>query len=173
MNSETTVLILLALLLFASLVCLYFKIEEERQNKKRKFGAKDLKLHYLEILKRVDEMTGEQFEQFFIFILNVIGYNTYATKTTGDYGADSVIQIDDNLKIVAQAKRNNKKVGVAAVREVLGAIKVYHANKGIVITNNYFTSNAHQLASCNDIELWDRSTLIELIEKAQHESGLY
>lgn len=157
--------IVLALVINSDINC-YYKPDKKEKIEKLEFRIEDLKLNCIQILQRVDKMTGQQFEEFFVFLLNKLGHHAYVTRTTGDFGADSVIIIN-NLKIVAQAKRYSKRVGGDAVREVLGAIKPYHADRGIVITNNYFTKKARELAECNNIELWDRATLIELIEQAQ------
>ncbi|MFK9092798.1 restriction endonuclease [Bacillus salipaludis] len=42
------------------------------------------------------------------------------TSVTGDYGADLVLSTTDK-KIVVQAKRYNKKVGLKAVQEIVSA----------------------------------------------------
>lgn len=69
-------------------------------------------------------------------------------------GAD-IIATKNNKKYVIQAKFYNSPVGNYAVQEVLGAIGMYKADKGIVITNNTFTKSARELAEANDIELVD------------------
>lgn len=67
-------------------------------------------------------------------------------------GAD-VIAYKDNIKYVIQVKFYNNPVGNKAVQEVVGAIGMYKANKGIVVTNSTFTDSAIELASANNIEL--------------------
>lgn len=41
----------------------------------------------------------------------------------------------------------------------------YQCTKGIVVTNNYFTSQAIQEAKVSNIELWDRNKIISLLNK--------
>ncbi len=47
----------------------------------------------------------------------------------------------------------------------MAAISLYRAKKGMVITNNYSTPAADELANANNIELIDRDALEELINK--------
>ena len=63
-----------------------------------------------------------------------------------------------------QAKRYTSKVSNKAIQEASAAIKYYNANSAIVITNNYFTQSAIDLASANRIELWDRDILVKNIK---------
>jgi len=58
-------------------------------------------------------------------------------------------------------------VGVEAIQQVIGAIKYYDANKGMVVTNSSFTENAYDLANSNGIELWDRKKLIGIMCKSK------
>ncbi len=73
----------------------------------------------------------------------------------------------DNVKYVVQAKRWNQKIGVKAIQEIVAAIKHYKADKGMVITNNYFTKNAENLARTNEVELWDRNKLISFMSQVR------
>ena len=86
------------------------------------------------------------------------------TKTSGDYGADLIVTYKGK-KIAVQAKRYNSKIGVKAVQEVIGSIRYYHANVGLVVTNSTYTPNAITLAKANDIFLWDRTVLIQMINQ--------
>jgi restriction system protein len=58
----------------------------------------------------------------------------------------------------------NRKVTNSAVQEVLGAIAYYGADKGIVVTNSFFTSSAKELANVNNITLWDRRRVSQILE---------
>lgn len=114
----------------------------------------------------VDNMPGLDFEKFVLVHFEKQGYKGEVTRATHDYGADLILK-KDNLKIVVQAKRWRDKVGITAIQEIVGAINYYEASKGMVITNSYFTSNAEALAKANNIDLWDRDTLIEIMAKNQ------
>ena len=68
-----------------------------------------------------------------------------------------------NAKFIL-AKCYSDKVSNKAIQEVVGSIKHYKADGGMVITNHYFTQSAIKLASSNDINLVDRNKLKELID---------
>ncbi len=62
------------------------------------------------------------------------GYKVSLTSVTGDYGAGLVLS-NNNKKIVMQAKRYKKKVGLKAVQEVVSAKNYYNADECWVVTN--------------------------------------
>jgi HJR/Mrr/RecB family endonuclease len=92
-----------------------------------------------------------------------MGYKVEITKTTGDQGADLVIE-KFGEKTAVQAKCYASTVGNYAVQEVLAAKSLYKAHRAMVVTNNYFTDAAITLAAANHIELWDRDKLSEAIQ---------
>lgn len=112
---------------------------------------------------QIDTMTGIEFENLLKYHFSNLGYKVKTTPTSSDYGADLILKNDES-KIVVQAKRYKNKVGIKAVQEIIGAIGYYEADKGMVVTNSYFTTNAINLAKSNDIELWDRNKLIEVFK---------
>jgi len=114
----------------------------------------------------VDEMDGRMFEQLLLKYFHMLGYKAKVTSDYADYGADLLL-VKDNTKYVVQAKRWKQKVGVKAIQEAVASIKHYQADRGIVITNNFFTSNARELAKSNEIELWDRDKLIDTMSQVQ------
>ena len=63
------------------------------------------------------------------------------------------------IKAVVQAKRKQGSLGIDAVQQVVAAIAYYNANLGMVFTNSKFTQNAKNLATSNQIGLWDREDL--------------
>jgi restriction endonuclease Mrr len=115
-------------------------------------------------LEAVDQLDGYDFEGFLTNLYTKMGYNVEQTKLSGDQGADLVV-VKFGEKSVIQAKRYGTKVGNYAVQEIVAAISLYKAQKGMVVTNNYFTSAAIELAKANNIELIDRDALEKLINK--------
>lgn len=107
-------------------------------------------------------MTGEEFEEFLGMLFKKRGFKVTYTKTSGDYGADLILQDRENT-IAVQAKRYAGSVGVKAVQEVIGALKMYDATEAWVITNSYYTKQAQKLAESNDVYLIDRDELIRII----------
>lgn len=113
-------------------------------------------------MKEIDQMTGEEFELFLGELFKKRGFKITYTSTSGDYGADLILR-DGDEKIAVQAKRYSGKVGVKAVQEIIGAVKMYEAEDAWVVTNSYFTKQAIKLAEINEVYLIDRDELIEMI----------
>lgn len=110
-------------------------------------------------------VTGADFELYLKDLFCQLGYEVITTKASGDQGADLIIS-KNGIKKVVQAKFYSSSVGNKAVQEVIGAIKFYKADLGMVITNNYYTKSAIELASVNNIELINGDDLIALRERA-------
>lgn len=87
------------------------------------------------------------------------------TKKSGDQGGD-IIASKDEQKFIIQAKRYSidRKVSNDAVQEVKSAIAYYECDLGAVITNSFFTPSAKELASVNNIILWDRIEVSKFLE---------
>lgn len=110
----------------------------------------------------IDNMKGEEFEEYLKLLYQKLGYNVSTTPRSGDFGADLVLKKDEK-KIVVQVKRYSKSVGIKAVQEIIPAIRHYNASDAWVITNSTFTSPAIQLAKTNNVLLIDRDMLIQVI----------
>lgn len=110
----------------------------------------------------VDRMSGEEFERFLGELFKGRGFKVSYTAKSGDYGADLILK-DGQDVIAVQAKRYSGSVGVKAVQEIIGAVKMYDATEAWVVTNSYFTKQAIKLADINDVYLVDRKELIDMI----------
>jgi HJR/Mrr/RecB family endonuclease len=113
-------------------------------------------------INEIDRMRGTEFEERMKLLFEDIGYCIEKTPITGDFGADLIAQRPGE-RIAIQCKRYSYPVGVKAVQEVATSVKHYNADRAIVITNNRFTQQAHKLAKTNEVELWDRTRLIEML----------
>lgn len=116
-------------------------------------------------IEKVDLLDGREFEHFISQLLTTLGYKTRVTQASNDYGAD-VIAEKYNIKYVIQCKLYSSPVSNSAVQEVNASKSYYNAHVAIVVTNNTFTRNAIKLAEENNVLLWDRMTLIELMNKS-------
>lgn len=110
-------------------------------------------------INQIDKMEGEEFEEYLQVHFQKRGYKASLTPKSRDYGADLIFE-KGSEKMVIQVKRYREKVGIKAVQEIVGAIGHYGAHRGMVITNSFYTKSAWELAKSNNIELWDRNTLI-------------
>jgi len=115
-------------------------------------------------IKDVDVMNGFEFEGFLNILFKKMGYEVTQTKLSGDQGADLIVSKLGETTVI-QAKRSNGKISNNAIQEVSASIKHYKAQKGMVITNNYFTPSAIELAKSNSIILVDRHKLTDLIKE--------
>jgi restriction system protein len=109
-------------------------------------------------------MKGTDFEYFLKVHFQRLGYKADTTSVTNDYGADLILKRDKE-RIVIQANRYKEKVGIKAIQEIIGAKGYYNATKGMVVTNSNYTKNAINLANANQVELWDRKKLIDVMIK--------
>ncbi|MCD9188628.1 MAG: restriction endonuclease [Pyrinomonadaceae bacterium] len=115
-------------------------------------------------LDDIDTLNGYEFEKFLEQLFIKMGYQVKQTKLSGDQGADLVF-VKLGEKTVVQAKCYSGSVGNKAVQEIVSAINLYKAQKGMVVTNNYFTPAAIELATANNISLIDRDGLRETINR--------
>ena len=115
-------------------------------------------------IENIDTLNGYEFENFLKILFEKMGYNVKNTPLSGDQGADLVIERFGE-KIVVQAKCYSNKVPNKAVQEVVASKAQYNADKAIVVTNNYFTNSAIELANSNGVELINRDKLNILIEQ--------
>ena len=111
-----------------------------------------------------DFMNGYQFENFVALLFSHFGYRTIITPSSGDQGID-VIAEKEGEKVGIQAKCYSNVVSNGAIQEVSAGVVHYKCSKGIVVTNNNFTKSAIALADSNQIILWNRQKLSEIINQ--------
>ncbi len=110
----------------------------------------------------VDEMSGEAFEARLATLFFDLGFVVTRTGARGDFGADLLLEHDDE-RVVVQAKRYDGAVGIEAVQQVVGATRVYDATGALVVTNSTCTPAATELAAAHDVELVERERLVALL----------
>lgn len=109
-------------------------------------------------IENIDAMTGIEFEHFLCKLFAEDGFNAKVTQASNDQGGDLILE-KGGERIVVQVKRYSTHVPNSAIQEVVAAKALYNCEYGMVITNNYFTKSAIQLAQHNDVTLWNRDTL--------------
>lgn len=113
----------------------------------------------------IDLMSGVEFESFCGKLFEKLNYIVEYTPASGDQGID-LIATKGSQSIGIQVKRYSDKVTNKAVQEVAAGINHYKLQKGLVITSNYYTNSAKDLADSNNITLWDRDLLEIKIKEA-------
>ena len=106
-------------------------------------------------IRKIDMMTGEEFEQYLGILYTKAGYRVKYTPGTMDFGADLIIS-KNGLKSVVQAKRYKSQVGEAAVQQAYSGKGYYEADICLVVTNSTFTYAAKELAKKTGVVLIDR-----------------
>ena len=113
--------------------------------------------------ENVDELSGEEFEDYCVSILNQHGWDARITQSTGDQGIDIIGEIN-GVTAVFQCKRYLQPVGNSAVQEVIAGKNFAKAQIAAVITNSTFTKSARQLAQAANIYLLHHTELEEFTE---------
>ena len=107
----------------------------------------------------MDEMEGHDFEYYCADLLKASGFlEVEVTKGSGDFGAD-ILAEKDGVTYAFQCKCYDKPIGVKAIQEIYAGRDYYGRMVGVVMTNQYFTQPAVELASRLNIMLWDRGYL--------------
>ncbi len=111
----------------------------------------------------LDEMEGHEFEYFCAELLRERGFSDVeVTKGSGDYGVD-ILAEKDGVSYAVQCKAYSSPVGVKAVQEAYAGRDYYDCMVGAVLTNQYFTRPAVEVAKKLKILLWDRGYLDEML----------
>lgn len=110
----------------------------------------------------IDRMDGLEFEDYLLELFGKRGMDVWPTQATRDFGADLIIHTDSEI-LILQVKRYQDKVGLEAVQQVAAAVPYYKGTRGIVITNNYYTDGAYELAAPNGVQLLDRDDLKRML----------
>lgn len=123
--------------------------------------------------KRLDSQTGIEsiralgWHEFERLLAEAFRRQGYAVDIVGGSGADGGVDIRLNKAgetTLVQCKHwKRKKVGVAIVRELLGAVASEGAQFGIVVTSGDFTNEAREFAAINPIRLMDGQQIARLI----------
>lgn len=113
-----------------------------------------------------DTMEGHDFEYYCADLLKNNGfYNVSVTQGSGDQGID-VLAEKGGIKYGIQCKCYSKDIGNKAVQEAFAGKTFYHCHVAAVLTNRYFTRSAKELASINQVLLWDRDQLEKFISNS-------
>lgn len=112
-------------------------------------------------------MNGYEFESFISKLLSKMGFIVEGTPLSGDNGIDIIAYSNAPMykgKYIVQCKNWTGTVGEPVIRDLYGVVLSNNANKGILITNSFFTQNALKFAEGKNIELIDGDALNQLIQ---------
>lgn len=105
-----------------------------------------------------NSMSGYEFEALIGKQFSSLGYPVRHTPGSRDQGADLIIQ-NGRDTIAIQVKNYTGPVGNGAIQEVVASMGIYNANKAMVISSSTYTQSARDLATANNVILWDETDL--------------
>ena len=97
-----------------------------------------------------------------LFVGAYVLYNAGRWVAAGDLGVDLIAERGD-YRCAVQAKRQSQPVARRAVSDAVAGMAHYDCNAAMVVTNNYFTEGAVELARSTGCELIDRGALAEWV----------
>lgn len=113
----------------------------------------------LSMIKNVELFKDDEVEQFVINWFTNMGY------TISEIANKKILIAEqyDCYRIGIFIKCSSISIDKSYIQETLSIKERYELNKVIVVTNNIFTQSAIDLATYNDIGLWDKYFLKEKI----------
>lgn len=118
-----------------------------------------------------EHLIRELFEKEF----RLRGGEVKVTQSSRDEGVDAIAFDPDPIsggKIVIQAKRYTRTVGVAAVRDLYGTVMNEGATKGILVTTSDYGPDAHKFASSKPLSLLNGANLLHLLQKHSYNARI-
>ena len=112
----------------------------------------------------IDNMTFDEFEFYVKEMFNAKGYNSTLTeKVPSEFGADVIaIKGDEVIAIQCKHSRVGVKIDKQAIMQLHSEAKDYYkTTKLIAITNSYFNTNAINLAEVHNVDIVDRSNILD------------
>lgn len=116
-------------------------------------------------LEKVDLMEGHDFEYWCAELLRKNDFvDVEVTQGSGDHGVD-VLAVKDGVSYAVQCKCYSHDLGNTPVQEIYAGKEMYGCQVAAVMTNRHFTAGGKALAEKTRVLLWDRDTLIDMLNK--------
>jgi restriction system protein len=139
-------------------------------NKTKRLNKLNCKRNLAAAMDTIDHMTGLEFERYIAKLLESQGYGAIRLTEKYDYGVD-IIAIKDGITWGIQTKRYSGLVKASAVRQVVTALRKYHCDRAMVITNSTtYSKVARELAKSNGCVLVGRR---QLVDQVANSNGIY
>jgi len=116
----------------------------------------------------IEKLDGYEFEKLICSLLSKMGFFVEQTALSGDGGVDIIADYNQPIlkgRYLIQCKRWSNTIGEPIVRDLFGTVLAQKANKGIIITNSFFSEKAREFAEGKNIELIDGNELNHLLRK--------
>lgn len=118
-----------------------------------------------------EHLVRELFEKEF----QARGGEVRVTQASSDGGVDAIAFDPDPIsggKIVIQAKRYTKTVGVSAVRDLYGTVLNEGASKGILVTTADYGPDAYKFATGKPLTLLNGANLLHMLQKHGYQAKI-
>jgi hypothetical protein len=151
--------------------------EEERRRQRQELHARAYSLRGQEIerlsrawLSNTEaylQMGPQEFENAIAELFRKLGYQVKQTPYSNDGGKDAIAE-KNGEKILIECKRYaaNNSIGRRDLQILVAAMHDEGAGRGIYVNTGIFTATAKKYAEKNEILLYDRNTLPQLINEA-------
>ena len=119
--------------------------------------------------------SGEDFEQYLCDQINTLSsVSCEKTKASGDQGVALLITLKGGARVAVQCKLYTTPVGNDAVQQVIAGKIFYKCDSAMVVTNNTYTSSAHELAKVAGVALLNYREFRTFIDKlnGSYETGI-
>ncbi|EKU76745.1 restriction endonuclease [Sphingobium yanoikuyae] len=118
-----------------------------------------------------EHLVRELFEKEFLSR----GGEVKVTQSSSDGGVDAIAFDPDPIsggKIVIQAKRYTRTVGVSAVRDLFGTVMNEGASRGILVTTSDYGPDAYRFASDKPLALLNGANLLHMLERHGYQARI-
>ncbi len=114
-------------------------------------------------LQQIDQLTQVEFGRYCEKLLEKIGYSDINNTVNSDNQGLDLLATMGTTSYGFQCRKHSSVLGNSVVQQALAGKTFYKLDKVSVISNNYFSASAKQLALEGNVELWDRDTLKEYL----------
>lgn len=115
-------------------------------------------------------LSARDFELTIGSLLQAYGYtDVQHTGKAGDNGADLHARSPSGERVIVQCKRYapGQTVSTSTIRDLIGALQIHHADRGIFVTPSALSKNAQALASQHNIDVFDGSKLNTMLAQVK------
>ena len=121
-------------------------------------------------IKEIDEMNGEEFEDFLFWYFKKNNYDVSITSKTNDFGIDLIVSFNNpktNKKenIGIQAKRWSTPIPKSELTKMLKAKDYYKLDHQFLITTSRPTSEANHFAKNHEILIKGREFIYQMLDE--------
>lgn len=121
--------------------------------------------------KPYDNMDVREFALFCCNVLGKSGFTRVSVIKTSEAQGIDIVAFKNGLKYGIQCKYSSFSIGIGAVEKVIAGKNFFGCQTAAILTNQFFDRSAEELADRNDILLWNRNKLDDMIAIASNEES--